>query len=980
MSRKSLSDWRRWFVAALIALLVACAILCVVFMRQDEVVIREAHPRTAQHESIVQGPVARELPPLKPAEIPPPSESPAVEPAGAGTVQGVVYWAADGRLAQDAEVLAFREPPAGAEPSASSDALTGARTGADGTFCLTSLPFAMILLEARHGTARGYSNSLLSDFMPVDNRNILLYETGAIAGTVVNNTDAPVSGAQLRAVAWDDGKTAHDYANPEGIVAQTNDEGAFRFEQLAMKAWRFKVDAPGYGSVRTELWAVGGEGYRVVLPQARLLRGIAKFRADGKAAAGLPIVATPVSKEAIGDQTRTDGEGRFVFDTIVTGTYSLRCVDKRYYAEACQVVVEPDKPPPEVTLWLGPGGIIEGRVYDMVRGNGKAGVTVIAAAPGGKPFFGGAGTCTGVDGRYRVAGLAPATYNISLAGRGGIVGRISRIPPVVLRAGARMQLDIPVDCGVSISGTVIDTEGHPVADARVSADPMNSLRTEALSGADGSFTISGLLVANPVQLSATKVAYATAPMEPILVPPEGIDGLRLVLVKQDAALTGQVVDGHGQPLRAQVDVYSEAVGERARGQNTKTDAEGRFVFPALSAGSYGLRVWVEYRGGHYHRVLGNVQLRPGERRENVILTFDLGEGLSIRGRVLDQDGKPVAGAEAMTSLPKGEGVMEMVTSATDAQGNYELAGLPQGEYQVGVNHRTLYAEESYANVPAGSEGVDFVLYPKPRVAGRVLDSKTGNPIQGCRLRDQTREQAVSGAQGDFEWYLARPGLLDIAAEMPGYASHTQRLDLMDGQSAEDLVIRLEPGGVILEGEVMDQAGNPVAGAQIREGIYDVFHPSFMAGAGGLAVSDGEGRFSIETGADRLVTVSALHPNYAPAAGIIEDASEGVRRVQLIMTSSSAVEGHVRLDGRPLEGAVVELYDENSSIDTSAVTDQTGYYQRIGIPEGRYRVELDLSELGISVAPLTGAQAVVETRGNETVRHDLDLQSARERTE
>jgi hypothetical protein len=102
------------------------------------------------------------------------------------------------------------------------------------------------------------------------------------------------------------------------------------------------------------------------------------------------------------------------------------------------------------------------------------------------------------------------------------------------------------------------------------------------------------------------------------------------------------------------------------------------------------------------RPLENVQIAPGKSKS---LTLTIERGVMVRGRVLDEEGKPVTGASlsAITDTEAGPGVGD---STTDANGRYHFL-LPAGGTRLYFNA-----------LPEG------FAYPRPEIVKR-LDIKSG---------------------------------------------------------------------------------------------------------------------------------------------------------------------------------------------------------------------------------------------------------------
>lgn len=118
-------------------------------------------------------------------------------------------------------------------------------------------------------------------------------------------------------------------------------------------------------------------------------------------------------------------------------------------------------------------------------------------------------------------------------------------------------------------------------------------------------------------------------------------------------------------------------------QETRSDAEGHFRFAGLSPGEYKLtlRLPDELMTGRPERV---VKVGPRGCASEVYYVTDNGR---ISGRILDSEGKPAASVGVTVMDAKGSN-LEMwggLYSKTDEDGRYHFAGLPAGEYMLGIN-------------------------------------------------------------------------------------------------------------------------------------------------------------------------------------------------------------------------------------------------------------------------------------------------------
>ena len=153
-----------------------------------------------------------------------------------------------------------------------------------------------------------------------------------------------------------------------------------------------------------------------------------------------------------------------------------------------------------------------------------------------------------------------------------------------------------------------------------------------------------------------------------------------------ASVAGTVVNDEGGPLsRARVTLRSALLPEP---RVLVTDGMGRFSFDRLPAGDYELSFIrtgyaLSHASGGPARAVA-VRLREGETRTG--LSIALRRAGIIPGRLLDEDGTPLAGAEIEAlSLRTADGRQStsvVAAARSDDRGEFRLTGLPAGQYVV----------------------------------------------------------------------------------------------------------------------------------------------------------------------------------------------------------------------------------------------------------------------------------------------------------
>jgi Carboxypeptidase regulatory-like domain len=167
----------------------------------------------------------------------------------------------------------------------------------------------------------------------------------------------------------------------------------------------------------------------------------------------------------------------------------------------------------------------------------------------------------------------------------------------------------------------------------------------------------------------------------------GVPGAASSALTGQGAIEGTVVnEATREPVRgAQIVVGSEAGVPPA-----VTDANGHFAIRNLAPGAYFLVAQhpefplITTGLAASHPLI--VSLMPDEQQRGLVIP--LAPGGSITGRILNEDGKPVAGcsAQALQYAPgkSGSGLYGPHSATSDRRGEYRIPGLAKGHYYVAV--------------------------------------------------------------------------------------------------------------------------------------------------------------------------------------------------------------------------------------------------------------------------------------------------------
>ncbi len=181
-----------------------------------------------------------------------------------------------------------------------------------------------------------------------------------------------------------------------------------------------------------------------------------------------------------------------------------------------------------------------------------------------------------------------------------------------------------------------------------------------------------------------------------------------VAASETASITGVVLDVDGKPLnRAVVTVAGEAGVPRT----LMSDDRGAFAATGLPTGRYTIAA---SKGGYARATYGAARPnRPGtsvalaDAQHVTGITLTLMRGGVITGRIIDEDGQPLPGAQPRLSIlrvsPSGERQLRPVPGAqsptTDDRGVFRFYGLAPGDYIAAV----MFSPVSSARLPTDAE-------------------------------------------------------------------------------------------------------------------------------------------------------------------------------------------------------------------------------------------------------------------------------------
>lgn len=298
-----------------------------------------------------------------------------------------------------------------------------------------------------------------------------------------------------------------------------------------------------------------------------------------------------------------------------------------------------------------------------------------------------------------------------------------------LKVDALNEFTLEVEQGQPIAGVTVDADGKPIANVTITANGLSSKTPQtatATSKADGTFEFETLR-RGPYHLVANSPSYTEARAAMVL---SGDTSVKLVL-GQRATVKLKVLAANGTPVKAYRLSLKRYYASNPLGIGNVLDFSDRNVTPGDYPAEYGGE-FAAIRGmppgefrfqledtAHAKTLSPPFTVAEGGPEPEVIAQLTLGG--SITGTVVDDSGKPVAGATVTTDLNGGiaadSGIFEVfrnmmpekhskASTKTDRQGRFRMNKLAYADYMVRVAHPD-FCEGSAINIKIETEGQVF---------------------------------------------------------------------------------------------------------------------------------------------------------------------------------------------------------------------------------------------------------------------------------
>ncbi|MCC6698858.1 MAG: carboxypeptidase regulatory-like domain-containing protein [Candidatus Hydrogenedentes bacterium] len=799
---------------------------------------------------------------------------------------------------------------------------------------------------------------------------------GTIMGIVIGTDGIPAQGATVRVQARRSGAE-----EPPAATVDADASGAFAIHDL--QAGRYDIfaklaDAVAIHSVRLTS-AEPVARIRLSLRAGRPLGGLV-LDPSGSPCPGATVVPFARDGEETSESARTalsveTGEdGRFLFESLEDGVWQLRASATGFAPALSSPAATGTE---DTVIHLTHGGIIAGTLVNATDDSPIPGIRIgiSESSKRTKDVF----AESGEDGSLEFAALPEGEYLAYLDDP--LLVLVEPIPVVAVREGTRSTgVLLRADRGAVVTGRIYDAATQEgIEGAAATAWPVDRPGKERRSEpADemGHYRLDG------VSPGRIRLALTAVPPEYLVegTKKDMVLELGMAAAEEDFALSmgvtvrGSVLNPDGAPVAGAA--VTAHVMNGGLMPHAASNAEGLFVLTGFKGGE-SITLWaktpesITSEAGPFHV--------PPEGLSDIQLTIGIPANGSIAGMVVDKTGMPVRCAVfAETANEAHRHPLERPHGTSSANGQFVIAGLPEGEYELmlGEISPRLVQSSQYAATVHLAEGehlggvrLVFEADPQSTISGRVTD-EANQPIAGAQVLaagldpgDTVDRPAYTRPDGTYSVTGLSGTSYQLHVNHDTYGAETAR-EVAAGSTDVDFVLRPRPqvSGIVVDAMTSQPVTQfeiaAVPGRSSEDGV-DLGRAQFQA----VSNAAGEFRIALNGGARMLVVQASGYERKIAPLGRVRGGDTVDGLVIPLTPGGISLEGIVR-DGKgnAVTGAVVSAAGEGVTEVTQTQSGVDGRFRLTGVSDGALHVSAYHSQHGAGsalVSLATGQETPVE---------------------
>jgi protocatechuate 3,4-dioxygenase beta subunit len=400
---------------------------------------------------------------------------------------------------------------------------------------------------------------------------------------------------------------------------------------------------------------------------------------------------------------------------------------------------------------------------------------------------------------------------------------------------------------------------------------------------------------------------SNAPNDPAAAPVPG--PAKQPFTGKPARIEGLVVSMTGEPLKKTQLNLRRAQG-RDPGFAASTDDSGRFSIADVEPGTYYLSAqrsgYVPQQYGARRGSRAGTPLVITEAQEMKGLTVKLTPQAVITGKVLDEDGDPVAQANVQAMMQRYNRGKKQLVPAASAQvndlGEYRISGLAPGKYMIAVN-------------PTGPGGMNFGGGRQaPRKQSEDSYATTFYPNVNEASQALPLDVAAGGEMRGMDFRLHKTKTFHIRGQVIDGAANTP---------AQNVMVMLQPAGDMAFGGGFMMGGRNMSMVRNEQGTFDI--AGVTPGSYNLAVNH----------MNRDQRGSAFHQR-------VNVGNKDLDGVAVVLTPPFSISGVVRIEGQEkpqFENAriVLESADGFNMNTPNSTINSDGTFTLEGVSAGQFRI-------------------------------------------